>query len=308
MRIVPLDAVRGAAAFSVAIPHFFMAKNYFAQDAEFISIIAVEVFFILSGFVLAPQLFFCFHNDTYRNTRIFYARRWIRTIPPYLFALFIISWLYHETFSRDFYQYLVFVRNLFVYTEQNDYFFTAWSLAIEEWFYVVFPLILMLKIKRSPIYAACLFVAALLVTKLLLIVLYPDALIQIRRIAALRLDAIAFGFLLYAAISAFQSKYPAVTKKLSALGILVFGLAVYATLLSISVRPAVWKDVAFIYFAPLFGCSIVALAYCFRNEKPSNTIAARLSIYAGRISYTVYLFHLPLILALRGKRWVNETA
>ena len=48
------------AAFAVTIPHFFM---YYVKDAstvvEIISVTAVEVFFVLSGFVLGPQIVLC---------------------------------------------------------------------------------------------------------------------------------------------------------------------------------------------------------------------------------------------------------
>src|SRR5437016_12393706 len=102
MRIAPLDAVRGGAAFAVAIPHFFMAKGLFVGVCESISIVAVEVFFILSGFVLAPQLLFCFGKGDLGSLKIFYLRRWMRTIPPYLLALVLISGIYGELFSADF--------------------------------------------------------------------------------------------------------------------------------------------------------------------------------------------------------------
>ena len=59
-RIESLDLLRGMATFAVMIPHFFM---YYVKDAstvaEIISVTAVEVFFVLSGFVLGPQIVLC---------------------------------------------------------------------------------------------------------------------------------------------------------------------------------------------------------------------------------------------------------
>jgi peptidoglycan/LPS O-acetylase OafA/YrhL len=296
MRVITLDAVRATAAFAVAIPHFFMAKNVLVQSSEHISIVAVEVFFVLSGFVLAPQLLFCVRKDTYRNTRVFYVRRWIRTIPPFLFALVLVSSLYHEFLSVYFFRYFTFVRNLFAYSEDNDYFFPAWSLAVEEWFYLLFPIVLLLRKDRSPIYTACFFVAALGVLKLLLLLLYPDAVAHLRRVTMLRLDAIAMGFLLYAAVSKPRPGSSGTAQAVGFAGLLIFGTFVGAILDSISAAPATWKEMVFSYAAPLFGCSIIALAYSFRSEGQKDGIATKLAIYGGRISYSVYLFHLPFVL------------
>ena len=51
-----LDAVRGLAALGVAVPHYLMVRGIGGNAAEIVSILAVEVFFVLSGFVLGPQL------------------------------------------------------------------------------------------------------------------------------------------------------------------------------------------------------------------------------------------------------------
>jgi peptidoglycan/LPS O-acetylase OafA/YrhL len=89
-RVAALDLLRGTAALSVAVPHFIML-NSAAGWAETVSVLAVEVFFVLSGFVLGPQILRCLHSGQAGDLGIFLARRWMRTIPPYLFALALIS-------------------------------------------------------------------------------------------------------------------------------------------------------------------------------------------------------------------------
>jgi len=243
MRIASLDAVRGVAAFSVAIPHFFMAQHCFVEIAESVSIVAVEVFFVLSGFVLAPQLIFCFHRPTYRNFGTFFVRRWIRTIPPFIFALVLISGLYGDLFSVDFFKYLFFIRNFLSFSDVNDYFFTAWSLAVEEWFYVIFPIVLWLKFKNSPAWVCCIFIASLLAVKILLALFHPEAVAHVRRVAVLRLDAIAFGFLLYVAIGEHPTKYISSLKRISIYGVVVFGIAIGSLLVLIKSQPSPWGDI-----------------------------------------------------------------
>src|SRR6516165_2431039 len=55
-RSASLDFLRGGAAFAVAIPHYLTLNAPFQPLAEAFAIAAVEVFFVLSGFVLAPQI------------------------------------------------------------------------------------------------------------------------------------------------------------------------------------------------------------------------------------------------------------
>ena len=55
--------------------------------AEVVSITAVEVFFVLSGFVLGPQIVLCARRRNWATLRTFLLRRWMRTIPSYLVAL-----------------------------------------------------------------------------------------------------------------------------------------------------------------------------------------------------------------------------
>src|SRR5262249_21127344 len=85
--IASLDLVRGAAAFCVAIPHYFVLNSTDWPTAEAVSVLSVEVFFILSGFVLAPQIMFCSRDGRLVNLLIFLVRRWMRTILPFLVAL-----------------------------------------------------------------------------------------------------------------------------------------------------------------------------------------------------------------------------
>ena len=86
--IPSLDLFRGIAGYGVAICHFYYYL-YDLNNFQFYSIFFVEFFFVLSGFVLFPQLHRVYNNT--KNIRIFYFRRWFRTIPPYLVALVLYS-------------------------------------------------------------------------------------------------------------------------------------------------------------------------------------------------------------------------
>ena len=144
-RIDSLDLLRGMAAFAVMVPHFFM---YYLGDAattaEIVSVTAVEVFFVLSGFVLGPQIVLCAERRDWLTVRTFLVRRWMRTIPSYLVALLAISVIFGQLGSGDFFRYAAYVQNLSSQYNVRDYFPVAWSLSVEEWYYVAFPPFLLL--------------------------------------------------------------------------------------------------------------------------------------------------------------------
>jgi peptidoglycan/LPS O-acetylase OafA/YrhL len=121
-RIIALDGVRGLAALCVVLPHYFMMIKWQVTIAEAVSIIGVEVFFVLSGFVLAEQIIFCLSRETRARLPIFFVRRWMRTLPPYILALTIMGILTGHLFDLDFFQHLLFVQNLLSVNDLGDFF------------------------------------------------------------------------------------------------------------------------------------------------------------------------------------------
>ena len=147
---------------------------------------------MLSGFVLYPQLIKVLKNK--KNLIIFFKRRWLRTIPLYLVITVAVTGLTGNLFSGDFLKYLTFTQKILPNFINNDYFPVAWSLSIEEIFYLIFPLIL-INLNKSN-FLICTF--GLIATFILLkffTSFYVDANF-LRTGSILRLDAILIGFVL----------------------------------------------------------------------------------------------------------------
>ena len=143
-----LDLFRGFCGYGVAFCHLqaFIYKNL---HMEYLSLLFVEFFFVLSGFVLYPQLIKILSSK--KNLIIFYKRRWIRTLPLYVIMLFIVSALTNELFSKDFFKYLLFIQKITPDFVNNDYYPVAWSLSIEELFYLFFPILILIFNKQNII-------------------------------------------------------------------------------------------------------------------------------------------------------------
>jgi peptidoglycan/LPS O-acetylase OafA/YrhL len=293
-RVASLDFLRGAAAFAVAIPHFCMARQIGSEGAETISILAVEIFFVLSGYVLAPQLL---QVASLRNLGIFLVRRWMRTVPPYLLALLLASITAHQLFTDDFVRYAFYIQNLFHQANTLDYFSIAWSLSVEEWFYLTFPLVLLLTGGRCPALAGSLAFIAIVTFARYALADWTHWGSEVRRVVAFRVDAIAWGFLLYLATT--RTSLTKIVTPGRALLVLAITSAIALDLtLRLADSGAQWIEVSFHLYASAFGASAVlaTLAFSYRFER--NGSLRRLSLFLGRISYSVYLFHLLALSAL----------
>jgi len=307
-RIASLDLVRGAAAFSVAIPHYFALNSTDRPTAEAVSVLSVEVFFVLSGFVLASQIMFCSRDGRPVNLLIFLVRRWMRTILPFLVALAAISVLVDQLFTADFFRYAFYVQNAYGQHNIKDYFPVAWSLSVEEWFYVTFPLLLFVCAKafrRVDVQFALIVVVAFIVAITALRTVFGDLQTwdaQVRRVTLFRIDLIGYGFLLYLIIQRLEASWgrtsPAYVRP--ALAALLVGLSVlglYLTMWAIAPDGGASRHV-FPFVAAGFAMSVIALFYLSSSffDKP---YLGGFCIYLGRLSYSVYLFHIMLILLLR---------
>ena len=300
-RLAALDLLRGMAALAVALPHFFAYRGLFPDAAEAISALAVEVFFVLSGYVLAPQILLCLGAGRPRYLGVFLARRWMRTIPPYLVALLLISVLSRQLGGADFLRYLCYVQNLFRQSNANDYFAIAWSLAVEEWFYIGFPSVLLVaawlsgrRDRRFAMIVGAGFCAAIVVLRTVFGD-FADWGAAVRRVVAFRLDSIGYGFLLYLALehgAAELRRLPA-----WALGALLALATVFAYL--VVARVAATGDRLaehiFPFAAAVFGALAILVAIRVERVIEAAPALARLGRYLGRISYSTYLFHIILI-------------
>ena len=112
------------------------------EYAHFICLDGVTIFFVLSGFLISSIIFKDSNKCLYQfNIKKFWLRRIIRTFPTYFFVLIIIFSLsdYEEI---NYWKYIFFIQNFF--NIHPPFFGEAWSLSVEEWFYILFPITLLI--------------------------------------------------------------------------------------------------------------------------------------------------------------------
>lgn len=192
-RITELDGIRTIAVAGVVAAHFapFRSIGMLGQFGR----AGVDVFFVLSGYLITTILFQL--KPKPHPYRVFYARRFLRIIPPYALLLLLVyggGALHHESFEREkFVGQILFLRGflhtseivphiraafhtdlasrLFAqWTAPNDHDFPwlpisgslapTWSLSVEEWFYVLWaPAVLILSRRNLGLLAGATCVA-----------------------------------------------------------------------------------------------------------------------------------------------------
>lgn len=123
----------------------------------------VDVFFVMSGFLISGILLRQVQKEGSIDLRNFYVRRYLRLTPAYYFAL-IVYWLMNGPHSEWLWANFLYVSNFVHYSHQAMGW--TWSLAVEEQFYFIYPLLLIaiLKYARRPGYVLLgLFLVSLLV-------------------------------------------------------------------------------------------------------------------------------------------------
>lgn len=171
-----LDLVRAIAIGLVLIQHCVQMSPIttpWLRETATYGAYGVDLFFVLSGWLIGGL--YWRERSKYGDVRIFqfWARRWMRTIPPYLAAL-VASWLAVYVARREpfDFSYLIFVQN---YYQQIPFFLVSWSLCVEEHFYLLVPLVFLLFGNFS--YSrrnASLFAAVLIAGPLIRLVVYPS--------------------------------------------------------------------------------------------------------------------------------------
>lgn len=151
-RVFGLDLVRALAIVLVVLGHGRpMLVGTVLEGFPFFRMIdGVDMFFVLSGYlignILLKQLA---ANDGFsgRDLGPFWVRRWFRTLPNYYLVL-LLNYLLIRTglgggdLGQFNWKFLLFLQNFSA--PFHGFFWESWSLAVEEWFYLFFPILLVL--------------------------------------------------------------------------------------------------------------------------------------------------------------------
>ncbi|WP_395648688.1 acyltransferase family protein [Thermomonas sp.] len=265
----------------------------------------VDLFFVLSGFLIGGQVLRPLAQGVRPSLRTFYLKRAFRILPAFwvVLAVYLLWPEFREAPGIEpWWKFALFVVNLDIDYAANAAFSHAWSLCVEEHFYLVFPMLALLLTRRPSVlkfWAVC---VAVLLGGIALragIWLHDDALQAARNWFVEdiyyptwnRLDGLLLGVML----AAWQAYRPAAWSRaakhanlFTLAGVLVLVLAFW-----------LFRDRVGL-LGNSIGWPVLSLALAllvFAGAQPHGVLGARALPGAGwiaAVSYSLYLVHKPI--------------
>ncbi len=165
-----LDTLRAAAIILVFMFHCLGSSDSLVLKAmgAHVGWVGVDLFFVLSGYLIANQIFSSLINQELFSLKTFYFRRFIRTLPNYLFILglyFTVPFFSEQPLTTPLWKFLTFTQNFGL---SFSAFSHAWSLCIEEQFYFFLPIIILFIAYKANVRTGWLLVGFILVAGVIL--------------------------------------------------------------------------------------------------------------------------------------------
>lgn len=326
-RLFGLDFVRAIAILLVVVHHGFNVWSF-----PFIPLPdGVDIFFVLSGFLIGGILIKTVtRRDKFElnDVKLFLCRRWLRTLPALWFTLavnLIITFVVHwETLSGKaalkkilledrLWEYLVFIQNL-TGNLRTSFFPESWSLSVEEWFYVIFPVLLFLLISfgRDSRRAILWIIIAMIVVPCIIRYFFSDVHLKgtwmvTRMVVIMRLDSIAFGVLL-AYLHRFNSPtwhWWQKSKFLLIAGLLLF----YLSFLIIEKGGLYFNSITLTnwLFFPFSSICVMIFLPKLAVWSVRDGLFKDIVTFISKISYSMYLVNYSIVIQLiANDRWKNS--
>ena len=310
--VVQLDGLRGLAIVLVMLFHMNMVPPVGRLALSWAAFcrsgnLGVDVFFVLSGFLITGILLDAVHRPHY--FRNFYARRVLRIFPLYYAVLFfaflvlprIAPWTvvrYARVNSEAIWYWLhlsnfaIARRGVFTHGIVD----VSWSLAIEEQFYLLWPAIVWCVSPRR-LRSLCLGLLAVSFASRAWLTAAQVAPVAIYTLTFCRFDGLAIGALTALTV---RDRCPPAIRSLMVRGLLVtcpLGL-LFLLPLDGPVARAIKAGSSYLLVSVLAGCGILAILSTPKALLIRPLEWRGLRVF-GRYSYALYLFHYPISAALR---------
>jgi len=315
-RLFSLDCLRALAVTLVVICHIGLRYSTGSTSIfSYFGLLGVEIFFVLSGFLIGTIILKTFNEKEdfeFKQIKSFWVRRWFRTLPNYYLVLIILIIFYSIFYYHSFMLKQLSNLSFFIFlqsaiTPHPVFFPVAWSLAIEEWFYLLFPLWLLIisKFNSNKYKTLVISVLSFILIEVLLRGVIASMYTRLNfyeifyKMVPFRLDSIAIG-VLTAMIYYYHKDFWNNNKiKSFILGIGLFlasSLYFYFYIILIknqSIITNLFTNIFFLIFLNISLAFLFPLILSLNRFK--KEAIAKFIIHISLISYSIYLIHYFII-------------
>ena len=302
-RIFGLDVMRATGGILVVMAHTgWLVSAHWPRFPMVPHVDWVDLFFVLSGFLIGGMLLDATEAKGSTRFRLidFMQRRWLRSIPNYwLFllvnVLLLIPGIAPGMLNGRAWAYVLFLQNLHV--PLDLFFWESWSLAVEEWFYLLFPIIVFGSMalfswhgRRSFLLGCIIFITVPIVARFAVAHHVVDTLtwsIWVKKLVITRLDAPGLGMLAAYISRGWPRSWSKVRWPAFVLGaalLFTVGTTTYA-------QAPVFVTYGLESASPLSVALLLPLLSAWRSGGVFNNTVRRLSL----ITYALYLVHMPMV-------------
>ena len=297
-----IDGLRAIAVIGVILYHaqiVFLGIDWFEGG-----FVGVDIFFVISGYLITRIILNELNETNKFSFFNFYERRARRILPMLIFIIAVclpFAWqkllpMDLVAFSKSALSALAFGSNFFFYFATTEYgadsallkpLLHTWSLGVEEQFYFVAPIVLLLtwNIQRQ-------FILTVLLAILLLSIQFADAMSPRDADFNFYLPFSRFWELFVGSIIAYiELKYGFKRHPLLSNTMPIFGLFLIAH--SIVFSDNTTPHPSFDSLLPIIGVGLI-IAYCSKEDLVGKVLSSTPFVGIGLISYSAYLWHFPI--------------
>ncbi len=298
-----LDGIRGIAISLVLLFHLTAATLPLFR----LGWCGVDLFFVLSGFLITSVLLASKGSGRYFRT--FFARRVLRIFPLYYLVLFAVSCfglplahligLARSTSAQGQIWYWLYLSNWWNGLGHNIYFLSHfWTLAVEEQFYLVWPLVVFLLNRRSLAYC-CVGVAIVCPLLRTAFSVNPSVPELLHRATIFRIDSLALGGLV-AVFVADPFLANRIRPYLQYAALLAAGIL--GTIMIVWGQSPVTRPMMTMGYTALAFASMFLVFHAATKSGTSGFLVRVLRLRPlrelGKYSYAIYVLHYPIVLLL----------
>jgi len=299
-----IDGLRAIAVFSVIFYH--SSVLIFEKKLLPGGFVGVDIFFVISGYLITKII-----TNEYQSKRDFsflnfYVRRIRRILPALLFVIIVtFPFIYLKTPPNYILDYLksiisinLFVSNIFFWDLGYGYdqlqnvqfqpFLHAWTLSLEEQFYIFFPIFYFFIYKKLNKYLLSLIIIGFFLSLLL----SDYASYAHSALNFYILPTRAWEFLIGSIIFLLETKKTLIKKNVSSIFIFIGFFFIFISIFYFDDKMYLPSILSLI---PVLGTSFI-IFFKYDDNYFIKILKSKISTYIGKISYSLYLWHFPIFI------------